>query len=161
MCHGVWNAAQKPGTVLGTQERTKKQLMGYPWKITCYAASVLYRKSGHALEQAAQGSGRVTIPGGVQKTCRYGTTGHSLVGMVVLDLMILEVYSNLYDSIILWSAASCSNPAWGLPVSMHSFVQNMTSKTWQWWCDKRSKWMAELTVVTDQRELAGNQNDAG
>ena len=26
----------------------------------------------------------VTIPGGVQKTCRYGTSGHGLVGMVVL-----------------------------------------------------------------------------
>jgi len=26
----------------------------------------------------------VTIPGGVQKTCRYGTSGHGLAGMVVL-----------------------------------------------------------------------------
>jgi len=51
------------------------------------------------LEQAAQGSGGVTIPGGVQKMCRYGTSGHGLAGMVVLgwwlDLMILEVFSNL------------------------------------------------------------------
>jgi len=50
------------------------------------------------LEQAAQGSGGVTIPEGVQKTHRYGTSGHGLVGMVVLggwlDLMILEVFSN-------------------------------------------------------------------
>ncbi|KAK4823568.1 hypothetical protein QYF61_003572 [Mycteria americana] len=34
-----------------------------------------------ALEQAAQGSGGVTIPGGVQKTCSRGTSGHGLVGM--------------------------------------------------------------------------------
>jgi len=30
------------------------------------------------LEQPAQGSGGVPIPGGVQKTCRYGTSGHGL-----------------------------------------------------------------------------------
>jgi len=39
---------------------------------------------GQALEQAAQGSGGVTIPGGVQKTCRCGTSGHGLAVMVVL-----------------------------------------------------------------------------
>jgi len=47
------------------------------------------------LEQAAQGSHGVSIPGGVQKTCRGGTSGHGLVGMVVLDwqldLMILDL----------------------------------------------------------------------
>jgi len=42
------------------------------------------QKSGQALEQAAQGSSGVTIPGGVQKTCRCGTWGHGLAGMVVL-----------------------------------------------------------------------------
>jgi len=51
------------------------------------------------LEQAAQGSGGVTNPGGVQKTCRYGISGYGLAGMVVLggwlDLIILEVFSNL------------------------------------------------------------------
>jgi len=51
------------------------------------------------LEQAAQGSGGVTIAGGVQKLCRCGTSGYGLAGMVVLagwlDLMILEVISNL------------------------------------------------------------------
>jgi len=56
------------------------------------------------LEQAAQGSGGATIPGGAQKTCRYGTSGHGLIGMVVLggwlDLMILEVFYNLNDSMI-------------------------------------------------------------
>jgi len=33
------------------------------------------------LEQAGQG---VIIPGDVQKTFRYGTSGHGLVGMVVM-----------------------------------------------------------------------------
>jgi len=51
------------------------------------------------LEQAVQGSGGVTIPGGVQKMCRYATSGHGLADMVVLnwwlDFMILEVFSNL------------------------------------------------------------------
>ena len=54
-------------------------------------------------------------PLGVQKMCRWGTLGYGLVGMVVLgwwlDLMILEVFSNLwfYDSMnlpnpgILWT----------------------------------------------------------
>jgi len=40
--------------------------------------------SGQALDQAAQGSGGVPIPGGVQKMCRCGTSGHDLAGMVVL-----------------------------------------------------------------------------
>jgi len=54
---------------------------------------------GQTLEQAAQGGSGVPIPGGVQKTCRCGTSGHGLVRMVVLggwlDLMILEVFFNL------------------------------------------------------------------
>jgi len=52
------------------------------------------------LEQADQGSGEVAIPGGVQKMCRRGASGRGLAGMVVLewrlDLMILEVFSNLW-----------------------------------------------------------------
>jgi len=40
-----------------------------------------------------------------KKHARYSTSGHGLVGMVVLgrwlDLMILEVFSNLNDSMIL------------------------------------------------------------
>jgi len=40
--------------------------------------------NGQALEQAAQGSGWVTTPGGVQKMCRCGTLGRGLAGMVVL-----------------------------------------------------------------------------
>jgi len=51
------------------------------------------------LEQAAQGSGGVTIPGGVRKTYRCGTSGYGLAGVVVLggwlDLMLLEVFPNL------------------------------------------------------------------
>ena len=64
----------------------------------------LYWKSGQALEQAAQGGDGVPFPGGVQKPCRRGTSGYGLVDMVMLgcqlDLMILEVFSNLwfYDS---------------------------------------------------------------
>ena len=54
------------------------------------------------LEQAAQGGGGVPIPGGVHRTCRCGTSGYGLVGKVVLggwlDLMILEVLSNLWFS---------------------------------------------------------------
>jgi len=42
-------------------------------------------KAIQALEQGAQGSGGVTIPGGVQKTCRYGTSRHCLADMVVLQ----------------------------------------------------------------------------
>jgi len=43
-------------------------------------------------------------PGGVRRTCRCGTLGRGLAGMVVLggclDLMILEVFPNLNDSMI-------------------------------------------------------------
>jgi len=59
------------------------------------------------LEQAAQGSGGVTIPRSVQKTCRCGTSGHGLAGMVLLvgwlDFMILEIFSNLNDSMMVIS----------------------------------------------------------
>jgi len=34
-------------------------------------------------EQAVEGSGGVAIPGGIQKTCRCGTSGYGLVSMVV------------------------------------------------------------------------------
>jgi len=57
------------------------------------------------LKQAAQGSGGVTMFGDVQKTCRHGTLGHGLVDKVVwgwqLDLLVLEVFSNLNGSMIL------------------------------------------------------------
>jgi len=45
---------------------------------------ILLWKSGEALEQAAQGGDGVTVPGGIQEICRYGTEGHSLMSMVVM-----------------------------------------------------------------------------
>jgi len=41
-------------------------------------------RRGQALGQAAQGSGGVPVPGGVQKTCGCGTSGHGLAGVGVL-----------------------------------------------------------------------------
>jgi len=41
-------------------------------------------KDWSGTEQAAQGSGGDPSPGGVQKTCRHGTSGYGLAGMVVL-----------------------------------------------------------------------------
>ena len=59
-------------------------------------------RRNHNHLQAAQGSG--AVPGGVQEMCRCGTEGHVLVGMVVmgwwLDEIILELFSNLNDSVI-------------------------------------------------------------
>ena len=37
---------------------------------------------GKELEQAAQGSGGVIVPGGVQEVCRHGTEGHSLASNI-------------------------------------------------------------------------------
>jgi len=69
------------------------------------------------LEQAAQGKGCVLIPGGVQKMCRCSTSGYGLADMVTLegwlDLMILEVFSNLcfYDS---WHSFLLAELLWNL-----------------------------------------------
>lgn len=56
--------------------------------------------------QAAQEGGAVTIPGGVQRTAEMWHWGMWLVGMVGmgwgLDRMILWVFSNLNDSMILF-----------------------------------------------------------
>jgi len=45
------------------------------------------------------------MPGGIQNTDRRGTSGRGLVGMVVLggwlDSTILEVFSNLNNSMIM------------------------------------------------------------
>lgn len=38
-----------------------------------------------ALEQAAQGGGRVTIPGDFKEKGRCGSEWHGLLGMVVMD----------------------------------------------------------------------------
>ena len=47
-----------------------------------YKEKFLLRNSDEAVAQAAQGGGGVTIHGGVQETCRCGTEGRGLVGMV-------------------------------------------------------------------------------
>ena len=58
------------------------------------------------LEWAAQGGGGVTDCGGVQETFRCCTEGHGLIGNWKLetggwvDWMVLEVFSNLGDSMI-------------------------------------------------------------
>jgi len=41
-------------------------------------------KEWSGIGPGCQGGGGVPIPGGVQKTCRRGTSGHGLAGMVVL-----------------------------------------------------------------------------
>lgn len=57
-----------------------------------------------SLEQTTQGSGGIVILGSVQKSSGCGTWGHGLVVDLVvlgqhLELMVLEVSSNLNDSI--------------------------------------------------------------
>jgi len=77
------------------------------------------------MHTTARGSGGVPIPGGVQKTCRCGTSGCGLAGMVVLgrrlDLMILEVFSNLwfYDSTEGTELMSTSSVMYLVFCSMH------------------------------------------
>jgi len=70
-----------------------------------HCRKVLCLTNQHILQQTAQGSGGITIPGGVQTMCRYSTSGCGLAGLMVLGwqfgLMILEVFSNLNDSMIL------------------------------------------------------------
>ena len=64
----------------------------------------LLSKSSEAVAQAAQGSGGVTIPGGVQEcrnvALRDVVSGHGGDGLVV-GQMITVVFSNLNDSMIL------------------------------------------------------------
>ena len=58
--------------------------------------------SGQALEWAAQRGGGVTDPGGVQGTFGRCVEGHGLLVMGEwLDWVILWVFSNLDDSMIL------------------------------------------------------------
>lgn len=61
---------------------------------------------GQALGQVAQGSGGVTNPGTIEEKCRCGSEGHCLVlDLAVLaqhyDMMILKVFSNLHNSMVL------------------------------------------------------------
>jgi len=55
------------------------------------------------LEQVTQGSGGVTVPGGVRLNVVHGDTVYWAILVVggQLDKMILEVFSNLNDSMIL------------------------------------------------------------
>lgn len=59
-------------------------------------------KSSKALEQAAQGSDSIAIPGSGKKMCGYGTRGHDLVvnicGRLIVGLDDPEGPSNLKDS---------------------------------------------------------------
>ena len=60
------------------------------------------------LAEAAQGGGEVTIPGGVPEPWRCGTEGcgqWARWGGLMLDLGILEVFSNLNDFMILLSVS--------------------------------------------------------
>ena len=56
------------------------------------------------MAQAAQGGGGVTVPGGVQELWRCGTEERGQWAWwngLELDFGILEVFSNLYDSLCL------------------------------------------------------------
>lgn len=57
------------------------------------------------IEEAPQGSGKVTIPGSARKPSRPGSLWYGLVAMGVcgqrLDLMTLELSSKLVDSVSL------------------------------------------------------------
>ena len=41
-----------------------------------YEEKFLLRRSGEALERAAQGGGGVTVPDGIQEMCSCSTDGH-------------------------------------------------------------------------------------
>jgi len=63
------------------------------------------------LKQADQGSGEVTIPGGVQKMCRRGTSGCGLLGMVVLGWRLdFDGLRVLFQPVILSSGGMKAAP---------------------------------------------------
>lgn len=70
----------------------------------------LQRRGALALEQAAQGGSGLTIPGRVQEMTGCDTYCCGLVGKVAfsqrLDLMALEVFSKLIDSVVLFCCAN-------------------------------------------------------
>lgn len=70
------------------------------------------RRKGSSLAQAVQGSDGVTIPGSAQKTSECGTWGPGLIVALAvleerLDFMILGIFSNLKNSIILCFQSVC------------------------------------------------------
>ena len=68
------------------------------------------------------------MPGGVQKVCRHGTSGYGLVGMVVLgwqlDSVILEVFSDLNDSMIKTCCSSLSGYPFWILLKEHQTAEN-------------------------------------
>ena len=66
--------------------------------------NVFLRKHGDELAQAEQGGGGITIPGGVTEpgdvAMRDTISGHGGGGLS-LDLMVLDVSSNLNDTMVL------------------------------------------------------------
>jgi len=92
----------------------------------------------------------VTIPGGVQKTYRCGTSGHGLVATLLLgwqlDLMILEVFSNLwfYDSCAEGSRPKCRTPG-GIWLEQRGRIAslNLLAKTC-FWCSLGYGWPSGL-----------------
>ena len=69
-----------------------------------YYGNVYSPKGWWCSGTAAQEGGRVTIAGGVQEPWRYGTEGRgqwAWWGGLGLDLLILMLFCNLYDSVIL------------------------------------------------------------
>jgi len=73
------------------------------WDSSWISGKVSSPKEWSGLKWAAQGGGGVTIPWGVQETFRCCTEGHGLVMIGGwLDSIILEVFNNLGDSMILY-----------------------------------------------------------
>ena len=62
---------------------TSTQRWGCPGPQGWILGKTILRKSGEALAQAAQGGGRITIPGGVQEAPRDVVSGHGGDGSVV------------------------------------------------------------------------------
>ena len=69
---------------------------------TEYLKKFLLRRSSQGLEQAAQGGGGVTIPGGGEELWRCRTKGHGEWAWWDDLGLDLEVFSDLIDSMILY-----------------------------------------------------------
>ena len=85
----------------------------------------------------------------LEKTYRYGTSGHGLAGIVVLgwqlDFMILEVFSNLNDSMILRSCTGVRV----MPGTNAGWVENglraaLRRKAWGCWLTRNPTWCSNV-----------------
>jgi len=79
LCHGEVSAEETQARVDCDPEKlllTIKQQTPLPW------SALVNPERERAL--SGHSSGGVTIPGGAQKTCGYGTSGHGLAGMMML-----------------------------------------------------------------------------